>query len=83
MEDLAYDKTSGALLTKRLASGRPLAVFCHAPAVILATVDKNGKTPFAGRQMTGLSNREELLNRFARKALLAERLIADMPLRWS
>lgn len=68
MEDLAYDKTSGALLTKRLASGRPLAVFCHAPAVILATVDKNGKTPFAGPQP---SDR------------LAERLIADMPLRWS
>ena len=36
--------------------------------MILATVDKNGKTPIAGRQMTGLSNREELLNRFARKA---------------
>jgi putative intracellular protease/amidase len=46
MEDLAYDKTSGALLANRLASGKPL------------------------------SNREELLNRFAQKApwLLEDKL---------
>ena len=33
-------------------------------------------SPFAGRKMTGLSNREELLNRFAKKApwLLEDRL---------
>jgi putative intracellular protease/amidase len=76
MEDLAYDKTSGALLAERLASGRPLALLCHAPAVILATADENGKTPFAGKRMTGLSNREELLNSFARKApwLLEDKL---------
>src|ERR1700740_335997 len=76
MEDLAYDKTSGAVLTHRLASGRPLALLCHAPAAILAATDPDGKSPFAGRRMTGLSNREELLNRFARKApwLLQDKL---------
>lgn len=76
MEDLAYDKTSGALLAKRLASGRPLALLCHAPAAILAATDSDGRSPFAGRKMTGLSNREELLNSFARKApwLLEDRL---------
>jgi putative intracellular protease/amidase len=76
MEDLAYDAISGALLTRRLASGRPLALLCHAPAAILATADSQGRTPFAGRRMTGLSNREELLNSFARKApwLLEDRL---------
>lgn len=76
MEDLAYDKISGKLLTERLASGRPLALLCHAPAVILATADENGKTPFAGKQMTGLSNREELFNSFAKKApwLLEDKL---------
>jgi putative intracellular protease/amidase len=68
MEDLAYDRTSGALLTHRLASGRPLALLCHAPAAILAATGPDGKSPFAGRRMTGLSNREELLNRFAKKA---------------
>jgi len=76
MEDLAHDQTSGRLLTERLASGRPLALLCHAPAAVLATVDDAGHSPFAGRRMTGLSNREELLNSFARKApwLLEDKL---------
>lgn len=76
MEDLAYDKTSGALLAKRLASGRPLALLCHAPAAILAATGPDGRSPFVGRKMTGLSNREELLNRFAKKApwLLEDKL---------
>ncbi|MFK0246940.1 type 1 glutamine amidotransferase domain-containing protein [Amycolatopsis azurea] len=76
MEDLAYDATSGALLTERLASGKPLALLCHAPAAILAATGTDGTSPFAGYRMTGLSNREELLNRFAKKApwLLEDRL---------
>jgi putative intracellular protease/amidase len=76
MEDLAYDKTSGALLAHRLASGQPLALLCHAPAAILAATGRGGTSPFAGRKLTGLSNREELLNRFAKKApwLLEDRL---------
>ncbi|MFE3442732.1 type 1 glutamine amidotransferase domain-containing protein [Nocardia sp. NPDC059180] len=76
MEDLAYDETSGALLSERLASGRPLALLCHAPAAILAATEPDGTSSFAGRRMTGLSNREELFNRFAKKApwLLEDRL---------
>ncbi|MFD6397337.1 type 1 glutamine amidotransferase domain-containing protein [Nocardia sp. NPDC060249] len=76
MEDLAYDETSGALLADRLASGKPLALLCHAPAAITAATGTDGKNPFAGRRMTGLSNREELLNRFAWKApwLLEDKL---------
>lgn len=76
MEDLAFDKLSGKILTDRLASGRPLALLCHAPAALLATVDDNGDTPFAGRELTGLSNREELVNSFAKKApwLLEDKL---------
>lgn len=76
MEDLAYDETSGKLLTQRLASGKALALLCHAPAAILASKNDDGTSPFAGRQMTALSNREERLNRFARKArwLLEDRL---------
>ncbi|MEU6559518.1 type 1 glutamine amidotransferase domain-containing protein [Nocardia nova] len=76
MEDLAYDPVSGALLTERLASGKPLALLCHAPAAILAASTPDGTSPFAGYRMTGLSNREELLNRFAKKApwLLEDRL---------
>ncbi|MEU9992442.1 type 1 glutamine amidotransferase domain-containing protein [Streptomyces sp. NPDC048045] len=76
MEDLAYDETSGRLLTDRLASGRPLALLCHAPAAMLAARNEDGTWPFKGYRLTGLSNREELFNRFARKArwLLEDRL---------
>ncbi|QNE88993.1 type 1 glutamine amidotransferase domain-containing protein [Corynebacterium incognita] len=65
MEDLAQDATSGALLTRRLQNGTPLALLCHAPAAVLAAGEPS---PFAGRTMTGLSNAEEKVNAFARKA---------------
>ncbi|MET8871838.1 type 1 glutamine amidotransferase domain-containing protein [Nocardia sp. NPDC004604] len=68
MEDLAYDEVSGELLRHRLASGKPLALLCHAPAAILAATNPDGSSAFAGYRMTGLSNREERLNWFARKA---------------
>lgn len=76
MEDLAHDPVSGAILTSRLESGRPLALLCHAPAAINASTRPDGTSPFAGYRMTGLSNREELLNSFAKKApwLLEDRL---------
>lgn len=68
MEDLAYDAVSGALLTRRLASGKPLALLCHSPAAALAARDDDGSWPFAGYRMTGLSNVEEKLNTFGWKA---------------
>jgi len=76
MEDLAVDATPGALLTKRLASGRPVALLCHAPAAALAAKNPDGSWPFTGYTMTGLSNAEERLNPFAWKAkwLLQDRL---------
>jgi putative intracellular protease/amidase len=90
MEDLAADATSGALLTKRLASGKPLALLCHAPAASLAAKNPDGSWPFTDYRMTGLSNTEERLNPFAWKAkwLLEDRLqqaganyTAGLPLR--
>jgi putative intracellular protease/amidase len=76
MEDLAVDETSGALLTKRLASGGPVALLCHAPAAALAAKNPDGSWPVKGYMMTGLSNAEERLNPFAWKAkwLLEDRL---------
>ncbi|MFF0478297.1 type 1 glutamine amidotransferase domain-containing protein [Streptomyces sp. NPDC004284] len=68
MEDLSHDETSGALLTRRLASGRPLALLCHGPAAMLAARNPDGSWPFAGYQVTALSNTEEKLNSFGRKA---------------
>lgn len=77
MEDLAFDETSGALLTRRLHSGKPLALLCHAPAAVLAARNPDGSSPFAGYRMTGLSNVEERLNSFAWKAkwLLEDKLV--------
>ena len=63
------DEVSGALLRRRLKRNQPLALLCHVPAAILAATDPGtGKNAFAGRRMTGLSNREELLNPFSWKA---------------
>lgn len=59
MEDLAYDRDSGRLLNDALASGKPLAVVCHAPAALLATRDVSGNSPFAGYRTTGFTNDEE------------------------
>ena len=77
MEDLAVDADSGQILTAVLDSGRPLALLCHAPAATLAARRDDGTWPFAGYRMTALSNTEERLNRFARKAkwLLQDRLV--------
>jgi len=79
MEDLAVDETSGALLTRRLASGRPLALLCHGPAALLAAKAPDGSRPFAGYRMTALSNLEERINPFAWKAswLLEDRLCEE------
>ena len=77
MEDLAVDADSGRLLANVLDSGRPLALLCHAPAATLAAHRDDGTWPFEGYRMTALSNAEERMNLFARKApwLLQDRLI--------
>ena len=58
MEDLWADADSGRLLTAALASDRPLAVVCHAPAAMLAT-RRRGVSPFAGYRVTAYTNDEE------------------------
>ncbi|MFE3587013.1 type 1 glutamine amidotransferase domain-containing protein [Streptomyces niveus] len=58
MSDLAFDADAGRLLTAQLASGRPLAIVCHAPAAMLAT-RIHGESPFKGRKVTGFTNEEE------------------------
>ncbi|MGW3820576.1 type 1 glutamine amidotransferase domain-containing protein [Streptomyces sp. NPDC005046] len=58
MSDLAYDADAGRLLTAQLASGRPLAIVCHAPASLLAT-RIHGESPFKGYRVTGFTNDEE------------------------
>jgi len=58
MEDLWQDADSGRLLTAALASGKPLAIVCHAPVAIMAT-RKRGVSPFSGYRMTAYTNDEE------------------------
>jgi putative intracellular protease/amidase len=58
MEDLWQDADSGRLLIAALASGKPLAIVCHAPVAILAT-RRNGATPFTGYRVTAFTNDEE------------------------
>ncbi|MER6038473.1 type 1 glutamine amidotransferase domain-containing protein [Streptomyces sp. NPDC001835] len=58
MSDLAYDADVGRLLTAQLASGKPLAIVCHAPASLLAT-RIHGESPFKGYRVTGFTNEEE------------------------
>ncbi|MEZ0113257.1 putative intracellular protease/amidase [Catenulispora sp. EB89] len=79
MEDLATDPVSGALLTAALHFGKPLALLCHGPAATFAARNADGTWPFDGYRMTALSNFEEKLNSFGRRAqwLLEDRLRAD------
>ncbi|OBH85198.1 type 1 glutamine amidotransferase domain-containing protein [Mycobacterium sp. E2989] len=58
MEDLWQDAYSGRLLTAALASGKPLAIVCHAPVAMMAT-RRNGASPFAGYKVTAFTNDEE------------------------
>ena len=59
LEDLAVDKTSGAILRDRVSAGKYVALLCHAPAAVLAASDDASSSPFAGYKMTGFSNDEE------------------------
>ncbi|MFJ7150352.1 type 1 glutamine amidotransferase domain-containing protein [Streptomyces sp. NPDC100445] len=58
MADLAVDADAGRLLTAQLASGKPLAIVCHAPSAILATRIQ-GESPFAGYRVTCFTDEEE------------------------
>ncbi|WP_030558938.1 type 1 glutamine amidotransferase domain-containing protein [Streptomyces aureocirculatus] len=78
MEDLSADAASGRLLTRALASGKPLGVVCHAPAALLAATGPDGSNPFAGYRLTGFTNTEEAQAGLADRAawLLQDRLVA-------
>ncbi|MEU1081671.1 type 1 glutamine amidotransferase domain-containing protein [Streptomyces sp. NPDC005908] len=58
MSDLWEDADAGRILTAQLASGKPLAIVCHAPAALLST-RIHGESPFKGYRVTGFTNDEE------------------------
>jgi putative intracellular protease/amidase len=57
--DLAEDKASIALIEATLASGKPVAAVCHAPAVLRHPKQANGQSVVRGKQVTGFTNTEE------------------------
>lgn len=57
--DLANDKNSISLIETMMASGRPVAAVCHAPAVLCNAHAKDGTPLINGKNVTGFSNTEE------------------------
>ncbi|MFC5582422.1 type 1 glutamine amidotransferase domain-containing protein [Rhodanobacter terrae] len=57
--DLAQDRTSIALIEKTVASGKPVALVCHAPGVLRHVKGVDGKPLVNGKAVTGFSNAEE------------------------
>lgn len=57
--DLAEDKDSITLIEKAVASNKPVAAVCHAPAVFRHTKAADGASLVKGRKVTGFSNSEE------------------------
>lgn len=57
--DLAQDRTSIALIEKTVASGKPVALVCHAPGVLRHVKGVDGKPLVNGKTVTGFSNAEE------------------------
>ncbi len=57
--DLHQDKHSIALIEKFIATEKPVAAVCHAPAVFLHAKNTNGEALVKGKNITGFSNSEE------------------------
>ena len=57
--DLEGDKRSIALIESAYAAGKPVALVCHAPAVLRNTKAKDGAPLVKGKRITGFSNSEE------------------------
>jgi putative intracellular protease/amidase len=59
MWDLAEDTSSIALIEATLASGKPIALVCHAPGVLRHVKAANGEPLVQGKAVTGFTNTEE------------------------
>jgi len=59
MWDLAEDQNSIALIDAMVASGKPVAAVCHAPAALLHATTPDGSPLVKGKSVTGFSNSEE------------------------
>lgn len=57
--DLAEDADSIALIEQMIATDKPVAAVCHAPAVFRHTMTTDGNPLVKGKAVTGFSNSEE------------------------
>ncbi|WP_037499128.1 type 1 glutamine amidotransferase domain-containing protein [Sphingomonas jaspsi] len=57
--DLANDPTSKSIIETTLAADKPVALVCHAPAVLKNVQAPNGDPLVKGRKVTGFTNAEE------------------------
>ncbi|WP_436757749.1 type 1 glutamine amidotransferase domain-containing protein [Streptosporangium sp. V21-05] len=57
--DLAEDEASIRLIERMAASGKPLALVCHAPGVLRHAKRPDGRALVAGRRVTGFTDSEE------------------------
>jgi putative intracellular protease/amidase len=57
--DLAEDAASIALTETMLASGKPIALVCHAPGVLRHPQNRDGSAVVQGKSVTGFTNSEE------------------------
>ena len=57
--DLAEDDHSIALIESMIATGKPVAAVCHAPAIFRHTKGVNGAPLVQGKSVTGFTNSEE------------------------
>lgn len=57
--DLAEDVQSKALIEQTLADGKPVALVCHAPAVLKNVQAEDGSPLVAGKAVTGFTDDEE------------------------
>ncbi len=57
--DLTEDPVSARLIQATIAAGKPVALVCHAPAVLRDVRGADGASIVSGRKVTGFTNGEE------------------------
>jgi putative intracellular protease/amidase len=57
--DLVENKDSISLIENFIATNKPVAAVCHAPAVLVNAHDASGQPLVQGKRVTGFSNSEE------------------------
>ncbi|MBX7481247.1 type 1 glutamine amidotransferase domain-containing protein [Qipengyuania qiaonensis] len=57
--DLAQSPVSKAIIEGALVGGKPVALVCHAPAVLKTVTAPDGEPIVKGRKITGFTNEEE------------------------